>query len=124
MKEVIITNIEVKDKNKLFQEMKKFMNYPINMLNTLLTEKEIYLDEDTYHRFKICENISFDDNEETEQANENDDIWYRPTVNEDGNIENKQGLTESEKWFNSLSDREKDYVRYLANNNFSNIPMC
>lgn len=118
---VTISNIKVKDKSKLIHEMKDFMTYPINMLKTLLTKKELDLDEFTYLRLKYCKNISFDDNYESEQT---DDIWCRPTVNEDGNIENKKGLTESEKWFNSLSDREKEHVRYLANNNFSNIPSC
>ena len=118
---ITITNIEVKNKTKLVQEMKEFITYPIDMLNTLLTEKELNLDEHIYRRLKYCENISFDDNEEIEQT---DDVWYRPTVNEDGNIENKRGLSEAEKWFNSLSNEEKEHVKELSNGVFSNVAMA
>ena len=54
------------------------------------------------------------------------DEWKEPTQSELVNNEliNDMGLTESEKWFNTLSDQEKQYVQDLAVTTFFIGPTC
>jgi hypothetical protein len=121
METTSIENIQVLDKLKLCSQ---FMHNCNIIASEAMTTVKILLESNKYtfkdidvHWLKNSPYISFD---VIEKQKEDYNGSSRSQLNDDNNIENKLGLTESEKWFNSLSEEEKTYVKNLSS--FFNPP--
>ena len=117
METTTIENIQVLDKLKLSGQFMRNSNITaaeaITFVKNLIESDRFTLSVHDVHWLKNCPYISFDiiPKAKTEYDYNGSS---RSKLNSDNNIENKLGLTESEKWFNSLSEEEKVHVKELS----------
>lgn len=122
----IIANIEISDLFKLSKELKGYVLNSIIFLDNMRKHSTFIIEDETIYRIlKDSKYITFDalKDDFTARALEVEKMYNRSSI-KDGKIENKLGLTEAEMWFNTLSDKEKEFVKNLSNNIFSNTPAC
>jgi len=110
-----IKNIQVLDKIKLSGQFMRNSNITaseaITLVKNLIASNSFTLSDYDVYWLKNSPYISFDILEKSQYDYNGSS---RSKLNSDNNIENKLGLTESEKWFNSLSKEEKSYVQELS----------
>ena len=119
METVIMKRIVIYDRFELAKEFVKNDNISVgaafNIVNTLNARPDEYhISEYTHHWLKDSKYISY--------SYKAVDMYNQSTINASGNIENPVGLTDAERWFNSLSDEYKKYVKELGS--VFNPPAC
>lgn len=116
-----IDNIQVLDKIKLSGQFMRNNNITaseaIKIVKNLIDSNSFTLSDYDVYWLKNSPYISFDVIEKPQYDYNGSS---RSKLNSDNNIENKLGLTESEKWFNTLSEEEKERVKELSS--FFNPP--
>lgn len=117
-----LTNIEVINKTKLLVEIKKLQKDRNlvsirDFINTLEITKKWIIDSynpdvELYNMFLMSDNITgkFDKKPDDDYITELENA----SVIDNNIISNKLGLTHGERWFNSLGDSEKEYVKQLS----------
>lgn len=118
MENIFITNIQILDKKELYTEIKEKTGISSITLYKYLKEKKF--PEYIYYYLKLSEHISFD----TLTYISEDEPDKIDSILENNNIKNALGLTNSEKWYNSLSEEHKNYIKELSSSVFSLIPQC
>lgn len=124
MKKAIITNIQILDLSKLNKELRGYVENKLPFLYQLKNDNNVSIEDKIVYRIlSQSTNISFDI---VCNEFEKEEVYVTPIHSkiENGMIVNALGLTESEMWFNSLSDKEKEFVENLSNDVFSNLPFC
>lgn len=116
-----IENIQVLDIIKLSGQFMRNTNITaseaITFVKNLMESNSFTLSDYDVYWLKNSPYISFDVIEKPQYDYNGSS---RSKLNSDNNIENKLGLTESEKWFNSLSEEEKTHIKELSS--FFNPP--
>lgn len=123
METVIMKRIVINDRFELAKEFVKNDNLSVgaafNIVNTLNARPDEYhISEYTHYWLKDSKYISYSFESKSNYVN----LYNHSTVNGNGNIENVLGLTDAERWFNTLSDEHKKYVKELGS--FFNPPAC
>lgn len=127
MQVAVLKNIEINDLSKLYQEICKHIVYPASFVSQL--KNTTVLEVDNEFIFKLlseCRDlnfISFDVDKMLSSVDKNIEEDISSKLNAEGLIVNPLGLTEAEKWFNSLSTEEKNHIEYLSHNFFNLLPV-
>jgi hypothetical protein len=113
-----ITNVKVLNRIELVKELKYQLGIPTQMVLGMVNqldrlEKDEVLDfSDKIAYMARNKNITFD-----VVRDENEYVYEEPYstfLNDKNELENKFGLTQSEMWFNTLSDEHKKYVQAVS----------
>lgn len=123
METVIMKRIVIFDRLELAKEFVKNDNISVgvafNIVNTLNARPDEYhISEYTHSWLKDCKYISYSFDSKSNYVN----TYNYSIVSDSGNIENVLGLTDAERWFNTLSNEHKKYVKELGS--FFSPPAC